>query len=81
MEACYKCKKCASDTDCPKDRACMNGNCDDPCYGHKQKCRDEKEGPVECIVQNHQPVCGCIRGFDENPKNICTECKSDNVFK
>lgn len=54
---------CTADTQCPSDRACLNGRCIDPC-----NC-----GPnSECRVWDHKPVCSCLAGFDGSPEIDCS---------
>lgn len=62
--------ECAADSDCPADRACVNGLCRNPC-----NC-----GPnAECLVREHKPLCACREGYDGNPDIECTRigCRSD----
>lgn len=57
---------CSSDADCPLDKACINGQCRDPC-----RC-----GPnAECRVRDHKPVCSCLPGYDGNPELNCIKSK------
>lgn len=59
---------CTSDSQCPSDRACVNGICQNPC-----NC-----GPnAECTVRNNKPICSCVPGYEGNP-NI--ECLPGNYF-
>uniref|UniRef100_A0A2S2QFK9 Neurogenic locus notch 2 n=1 Tax=Sipha flava TaxID=143950 RepID=A0A2S2QFK9_9HEMI len=62
---------CTADTQCPSDRACLNGRCIDPC-----NC-----GPnSECRVWDHKPVCSCLAGFDGSPEIDCSRagCRSES---
>lgn len=62
---------CTADSQCPSDRACINGICINPC-----DC-----GPnAECHIKNHKPVCSCIPGYEGNPNLECVAagCKSDS---
>lgn len=43
---------CASNTDCPSQRACVNTICVDPCK-QTDLCHQQEE----CQVQEHHPVC------------------------
>lgn len=57
---------CTADTQCPNDRACINGICIKPC-----DC-----GPnAECHIKSHKPVCSCIPGYEGNPNLECVAGK------
>lgn len=43
---------CASNSDCPSQRACINSKCINPCNSTNLCDADQ-----ECQVENHQPVC------------------------
>lgn len=43
-------RECSEDEDCPLDKACISGKCQDPC---KKACRDD----YDCEVRNHIPTC------------------------
>lgn len=63
--------ECASDPDCPSEKACVNGLCRDPC-----DC-----GPnAECRVRDHKPVCSCPTGYQGNAELECRRvgCRSDS---
>lgn len=62
---------CISDSECPSDKACVNGICRDPC-----NC-----GPdAECRIKDHKPVCSCLQGYYGNPEIECSKigCRSDD---
>lgn len=48
--------ECQLDDGCPRDLACINRRCVDPCLFH-QPCPPNKQ----CQVMNHQPVCFCLK--------------------
>lgn len=53
---------CTTDSQCPSDRACINGICINPC-----NC-----GPnAECHVKNNKPICVCVAGYEGNPNLNC----------
>lgn len=62
--------ECLLNTDCPRDKACINQKCKDPCPGI---CGQN----AECSVFNHYPSCACIEGYAGDPFVICTKitCK------
>eukprot|EP00095_Tigriopus_kingsejongensis_P012598 maker-scaffold642_size120736-snap-gene-0.27 protein:Tk12598 transcript:maker-scaffold642_size120736-snap-gene-0.27-mRNA-1 annotation:"GH13743" len=62
---------CVKDDECPKDSACINRMCKDPC--------DCGRG-AECFLTGHRPVCRCPEGTKGNPLIECTPigCQSDN---
>lgn len=56
--------ECVLNSDCPKDRACTNNKCRDPCPG---VCGMN----AECRVNNHAPSCACLAGYEGNPFTSC----------
>ena len=56
--------ECVLNADCPKDRACVNQKCVDPCPG---VCGQN----AHCKVRNHYPLCVCDRGFVGDPFTRC----------
>lgn len=56
--------ECVTNTDCPKDKACLNNKCKDPCPGI---CGIN----AECRVSNHAPSCFCFGGYTGNPSTAC----------
>ncbi|CAG0892378.1 unnamed protein product, partial [Cyprideis torosa] len=68
---------CQSNSECPPDRACQNGQCVDLC-----QFADPCNPPAECSVQNHDISCRCPDGYEGNPQTGCTPvvvgCRSDS---
>lgn len=62
--------ECIVDSDCPNEKACLNGICRDPC-----NCGIN----AECRIKDHKPVCSCKQGYDGNPQLECVKigCTSD----
>lgn len=56
--------ECVLNSDCPKDKACVNNKCRDPCPG---VCGMN----AECRVHNHAPSCACLPGYEGNPFTSC----------
>lgn len=56
--------ECVINTDCPRDKACINNKCKNPCPG---TCGLN----AECIVANHAPSCSCLVGYTGNPAVAC----------
>lgn len=56
--------KCIISTDCPRNRACSNQKCIDPCLG---TCGLS----AQCSVINHNPVCSCFEQYTGNPFVQC----------
>ena len=56
--------ECVMNTDCPRDRACVNNKCVDPCPG---TCGLN----AECRVVNHAPTCSCLPGYSGNALQAC----------
>ncbi|KAJ8890112.1 hypothetical protein PR048_009619 [Dryococelus australis] len=61
--------ECVLSSDCPRDKACMNTKCVDPCPG---VCGYG----ARCVVINHSPVCSCPPPTTGDP---FTECKEREV--
>ncbi|XP_047739044.1 uncharacterized protein LOC108675679 isoform X2 [Hyalella azteca] len=69
---------CQKDDDCADDKACLSGQCSDPC-----KCGD---GAI-CTVKQHRPTCTCKKGFEGSPQHACyaigctttSECPNDKA--
>lgn len=67
---------CATDTDCPKDHACLNNQCTDVCA--QNNCAP---GAV-CYPQDHRGLCRCPAGYVGDPTTKCERtqepaCTSD----
>lgn len=58
--------ECVTNSDCPRNKACVNKKCKDPCPG---VCGIN----AECYVVNHSPSCSCISGFTGDPLSACHE--------
>lgn len=56
--------ECVLNTDCPRNRACVNNKCVDPCPG---TCGLN----AECRVVNHSPTCTCLPGYIGNALSAC----------
>ena len=61
-----ECKpECTVNSECPRDKACLNNKCGDPCPG---VCGAH----ASCAVNNHNPVCTCDPGFTGNAFFSCS---------
>ena len=58
--------KCISNNDCPRNKACQQLKCIDPCPGI---CGQN----ARCSVLSHIPTCTCNRGFIGDPFTACRE--------
>ncbi len=56
--------ECVINTDCSRDKACINNKCKNPCPG---TCGLN----AECRVANHAPSCSCLVGYTGNPAVAC----------
>lgn len=56
--------ECLIHEDCPSVLACVGKKCKDPCIG---SCGFN----AVCYVQNHQPMCSCMTGFEGDPFSGC----------
>lgn len=56
--------ECSVNNDCPRDKACLNNKCRDPCPG---VCGFN----AECYVVNHSPACSCLSGYVGDPLQGC----------
>lgn len=65
--------ECVLNTDCAKNRACVNNKCRDPCPG---VCGVD----AECHVINHSPSCSCPSGYTGNPSQYCRKEIKRNIF-
>lgn len=63
--------ECASDSDCPADKACVRGICTNPC-----DCGVN----AECRIRDHRPICVCVPGYLGNPDIECKRagCTSED---
>lgn len=60
--------ECVLNSDCARDRACINQKCQDPCPG---TCGIS----AECNVINHTPMCSCPSGMTGNAFIRCEPVK------
>lgn len=58
--------ECTISADCPRDKACSNQRCIDPCHG---VCGFQ----ANCQVINHSPVCSCPAPLIGDPFTLCRE--------
>lgn len=58
--------ECVANTDCTRDKACVNNKCSNPCPG---VCGFN----ADCHVYNHAPTCICQAGFTGNALVACHE--------
>lgn len=58
--------ECKDDNDCPFDKACINGKCQDPCLSTVTCGRN-----AQCKVQLHRAQCICPQGMQGNPLISC----------
>nr|CAD7425818.1 unnamed protein product [Timema monikensis] len=56
--------ECVVNSDCDRNRACLNNKCRDPCPG---TCGLS----AECRVLNHAPSCTCLPGYSGDPLSAC----------
>lgn len=65
LQGCTLMPVCGFNYDCPKDEACIERLCQDPC-----KANSCPEGSV-CSVTDHRPVCLCPVGYTGTPETAC----------
>ncbi|KAG8227100.1 hypothetical protein J437_LFUL007437 [Ladona fulva] len=65
---------CRSDSECPTTRACINGQCENPC--DKDPCSAES---AKCTAYNHRAVCSCPPGYIMLARNDAEICQKDDV--
>lgn len=58
--------ECIANNDCPRDKACINNKCKDPCPG---VCGVN----AICKTLNHNPTCTCFEGYTGNALSSCHE--------
>jgi hypothetical protein len=58
--------ECVASSDCPKNKACVNQKCVDPCPG---TCGIG----ANCVVKDHNPICSCPGSLTGDPFVRCTE--------
>lgn len=65
--------ECVVSSECPRDKACMNQKCINPCIGTCGK-------NSECQVINHSPICSCQSGYTGDPFLVCSPIPSKQFF-
>ena len=63
-------QSCFSDTDCPTNSGCFNGQCKNPCEVFQTLCGENQR----CNVVSHKAECECKPGF---PVRINNDCYTD----
>lgn len=56
--------ECVMNSECPRDKSCVNNKCKDPCPG---TCGLN----ADCRVNNHIPTCNCLPGFTGDALRSC----------
>lgn len=66
---------CRSDSECESGKACVNGNCINPCL-----VRDPCGINSECYVYGNRAECRCLSGYKGNPLDRCivVGCRANN---
>lgn len=49
--------ECVINSECSRDKACINEHCEDPC---QKSCGFN----ARCDVVNHTPFCTCLEGYE-----------------
>ena len=57
---------CSNNFQCKDHKACLNGNCINPC-----KLKSYCEDLANCHVVNHIAVCKCPKGYKGSPSGGC----------
>ncbi len=57
--------ECTLNSECPRNLACINDKCKDPCPG---SCGSY----TTCTVNNHQPICTCYEQYTGDPFSSCS---------
>lgn len=65
--------ECVANTDCPRNKACINNKCVNPCPG---TCGLN----AECTVNMHTPTCSCLVGYTGNPLQACHPVPESKTF-
>lgn len=65
--------ECVVNTDCPRNKACTNNRCINPCPG---TCGLN----AECAVNMHTPICSCLPGYTGNPLQACHPIPESKIF-
>lgn len=61
--------ECMTNSECPRNLACINERCVDPCVG---SCAPE----ATCVCYNHQATCRCPDGYTGDPFVACAPVQS-----
>lgn len=61
--------ECMTNSECPRNLACINERCVDPCVG---SCASE----AICSCYNHQATCRCPDGYTGDPFVACSPIPS-----
>lgn len=66
---------CRSNSECDSGKACLNGNCINPCLV-ENPCAPS----AECFVNNNRAECRCLSGYRGNPYEQCNVigCRSNS---
>lgn len=64
--------ECVLNSECPRNRACINNKCIDPCPG---TCGLN----ADCRVVNHSPTCSCSTGYIGNPLHACRQPPAQTI--
>lgn len=65
--------ECVINDECPRNKACINYKCKDPCPG---TCGQN----AICDVYNHIPMCRCPEGMSGNAFVECRPYQSNNLY-
>lgn len=65
--------ECVVNSDCPKNRACLNFKCSDPCPG---SCGLS----ALCTIVNHSPICSCPSQNTGDPFIRCMPMCKNTIF-
>ena len=65
--------ECTLSSDCPRDLACSNQKCINPCTG---SCGIR----TQCQVINHNPICSCLPGNTGDPFVQCYPISKDHII-
>lgn len=69
---CPNCKpECVLNSDCSPNLACINAKCRDPCPGI---CGQN----AVCKVNNHNPICSCLQGYQGDPTRSCAPRRNNS---
>lgn len=66
--------ECTLNSDCPRNLACINEKCKDPCPG---SCGSY----TTCTVNNHQPICTCYEQYTGDPFSSCSPISKETIRK